>query len=854
MIQESVDGIRMDDIVSISDEQTKVFPIRIKFIQFFFILLVTYNTTSIFVSSLDLNVKKSIINISILLIVLAFFILFSIPSYDLFKFLSISLFYLFILYRKFEVLQNAFYILENNVIKKAEEYYGFKFCRYVANYDDAIRDMTTLIIIVLIPIILIYVFATLRGIMVGLSFILSFIPIIMALALGLVPSEYQLLIFILTSLYFYKARRTLKTVGPNRYNTLIHRVSIRTACILCGGFLFLYFIFRMSIGIDDYKDIDKIPQTKAEIQAFMSDFTLSDVSEKITNTDFTFFKKGGHPGGIDHGQLGSFGDVKHKATKQLLIRLPKIALEEELFLKGFVTSEYKGNRWEPHGKDAKVAYKEFTDSLIDPKFNPIKMPFELLEEKRLSYAYDVYFTKGKMYIENLTSNKKNVYLPYYADYDSVNKLSFMWDLYEFSETNVDEYWLNFYFAVDLGEEDIFEDYLAVNYIDKAKESELQYRRFVYELYTKLPIEGLDRIKEDFYDRNTELNIKSLDDAIDYIRSYLHARTEYSLSPGVLPKGEDFVEYFVYENQVGYCSHYASAATIMLRAMGYPARYVEGYKLNPGVKSDELAKQKVEVRHSITDYTLDVSFVEVYAKDYNAHAWVEVYRDGLGWYPVEFTPSSYRQIISAIEGDQPEEEVTSTPTPTLAPTLTPTNPPPTPTSRPDSYEEDLVEDKKDLKLPVESNQDGDHMGGGDQNNVVKEWIRRIALLASIVALLWFMAYAFKKWILYRYNTLNNNMKAIFLFGEMEKLFNICGKLPKKERSLEDNLAYLKEHCSCVESQSFDNSIETIKKARFGRDTISKGDLWNVSKCYRKLKESLYQESSYIKRIFLRFGLL
>ena len=110
-----------------------------------------------------------------------------------------------------------------------------------------------------------------------------------------------------------------------------------------------------------------------------------------------------------------------------------------------------------------------------------------------------------------------------------------------------------------------------------------------------------------------------------IRSYLHTRTEYSLSPEAIPAGEDFVEYFVYKNQVGYCSHYASAATIMLRAMGYPARYVEGYKLNPGVKSDELAKQKVEVRHSITDYTLDVSFVEVYAKDYNAHAWVEVYR-------------------------------------------------------------------------------------------------------------------------------------------------------------------------------------------------------------------------------------
>ena len=255
-----------------------------------------------------------------------------------------------------------------------------------------------------------------------------------------------------------------------------------------------------------------------------------------------------------------------------------------------------------------------------------------------------------MHIENLT-NKKNMYFPYYTDYDSVNKVSFMWDLYGFSEIKVDEYWLNFYFGVNLGENEINEEYSEVNYIDKSRVSELQYSKLVHELYTKLPKEGLDMIKEDFYDRNTELNIKSLDDAIDYIRSYLHARTEYSLSPGVLPAGEDFVEYFVYKNQVGYCSHYASAATIMLRAMGYPARYVEGYKLNPGVNSHEVGKQEVEVKYSTTDYVRDASIVEVYAKDYNAHAWVEVYREGSGWHPVEFTPSTYRQIISAIEEDQ-----------------------------------------------------------------------------------------------------------------------------------------------------------------------------------------------------------
>ncbi len=90
---------------------------------------------------------------------------------------------------------------------------------------------------------------------------------------------------------------------------------------------------------------------------------------------------------------------------------------------------------------------------------------------------------------------------------------------------------------------------------------------------------------------------------------------YSLSPPQPEEGRDFVEYFLEESQEGYCVHFATAAVLLLRSAGYPARYAEGYVV-PCDQQD---------------------WVDV--PDYNAHAWAEVYVAGLGWVPVEVTPPS-----------------------------------------------------------------------------------------------------------------------------------------------------------------------------------------------------------------------
>lgn len=79
-----------------------------------------------------------------------------------------------------------------------------------------------------------------------------------------------------------------------------------------------------------------------------------------------------------------------------------------------------------------------------------------------------------------------------------------------------------------------------------------------------------------------------------------------------------MEYFLGESHEGYCVHYATAAALMLRYYGYPARYVEGFRVGEEAFSGGIAT----------------------IRDYDEHAWVEIYDPYLGWIPLEFTESSF----------------------------------------------------------------------------------------------------------------------------------------------------------------------------------------------------------------------
>ena len=107
--------------------------------------------------------------------------------------------------------------------------------------------------------------------------------------------------------------------------------------------------------------------------------------------------------------------------------------------------------------------------------------------------------------------------------------------------------------------------------------------------------------------------------LDFLRK---GRFSYTLEPPVL--GADSVDEFLFETKAGFCEHFASAFTVLMRAAGIPARVVTGYQggdLNP-------VDQIITVRQS------------------DAHAWTEVFLPGRGWVRVDPTAAAMPQRVSA----------------------------------------------------------------------------------------------------------------------------------------------------------------------------------------------------------------
>ena len=104
------------------------------------------------------------------------------------------------------------------------------------------------------------------------------------------------------------------------------------------------------------------------------------------------------------------------------------------------------------------------------------------------------------------------------------------------------------------------------------------------------------------------------------------KSTYSYQKDIPDSGNtDPVEFFLAEQNGGFCVHFASAGVLLLRKLGVPARYVSGYKVN----ASEFRRGTLQ-----DDYGYECS-----VPDSDAHAWVEVYLDDYGWVPVEMTPSA-----------------------------------------------------------------------------------------------------------------------------------------------------------------------------------------------------------------------
>ncbi len=122
-----------------------------------------------------------------------------------------------------------------------------------------------------------------------------------------------------------------------------------------------------------------------------------------------------------------------------------------------------------------------------------------------------------------------------------------------------------------------------------------------------------------------------------IKQYLNTKYPYSLQVSEVPKDYEFIDYFLNVEKKGYCTYFATAATVMCRIAGIPARYVEGFYMTP--------------------YKDDNGIYQV--TNENAHAWTEIFlandfKQG-AWLTLDCVPSAPQNIQSERLAKEKEKE-------------------------------------------------------------------------------------------------------------------------------------------------------------------------------------------------------
>lgn len=320
-----------------------------------------------------------------------------------------------------------------------------------------------------------------------------------------------------------------------------------------------------------------------------------------------------------------------------------------VYLKGFYATNYENGDWTYDDSTFRAACKEAGMSTEEVAQLIFQMPYERMvayfEESAKNYEieYTIKYTGSAgdvgyaPYLTDFTSSKNDYKLM--GDY--LLKRS-IWD----GSTKINGFngtlsWNLINEAIAYGSGD-YTDLSYVNHVGpvidlSSQKEQLDFLNSLSNAYLSVPetdgylLKAGNAIEESMhmYDAEDDLSIYDEVDnentrriAYAYaVAEYLASQMSYSLKLDTLPLGTDPIEYALTESHEGYCMHFASAATLLLRQAGIPARYVSGYAV----------ESNVFVKDSETGlYTAEVG-------DFMAHAWVEVYLENIGWVDLEVTP-------------------------------------------------------------------------------------------------------------------------------------------------------------------------------------------------------------------------
>lgn len=357
---------------------------------------------------------------------------------------------------------------------------------------------------------------------------------------------------------------------------------------------------------------------------------VKQIESNLTNKwyDFRYEKKHTHnyPNG-DFTDLESL-DMNEEVALEVIMSNPI-----SLYLRGFVGTTYTSERWE--NLDARE-YDDAFDMLYwleKDAFHPL---IQLNTLKQVVDDSDE--VTNKVSIQNVNGDSQYLYTPYELskppkeERETFKELdqAFMSDkffgerhyTFDTSENLVTQYPSLAYGLYDNRKKDEVVNYLTY---------ESYYNSFVYDVYTDVP-ENISMMLENHIGK---IVMEDTDEHVPYewaihkISSYLEENIMYDTEVKSIPIEEDFLMEFLENEREGYAPHFATAATVMFRYFGIPARYVEGYLIPPDLVKGVEAYEKLLVNGT------------------QAHAWTEIYIDEVGWIPIEVTPG-FEDVMEEVD--------------------------------------------------------------------------------------------------------------------------------------------------------------------------------------------------------------
>lgn len=352
-----------------------------------------------------------------------------------------------------------------------------------------------------------------------------------------------------------------------------------------------------------------------------------------------YFNRYNSVGGLSDGSLGGIYSVRPDYETDLTVTYVPLS-SNTIYLRGYVGIGYTDRQWlnikqlydlqliskeqaELFAKDVNLA-TEYSSLEMKSSYEPLRMDVKNVGAD-IRYDYSPYYTDSALLSDPFTQTKfyRNHSYNYYPEnlYQSSVR-------YDMSDGNMDM--LN-----------------ACLYVPSVTREEIIQFLVTNDLCTQY-IENTTTYKG--YSGAELLQI------INQVSNTLSSDFVYSLNPGITPRDEDYVGYFLNDKKTGFCAHFATSAALIFRTLGIPTRYVEGYVLtNEELKNASLAEGSVLSDYIddrlVHDYSLSstdapLSVVNVDIADDKAHAWLEYYDPDFGWRVFEATTASLEDISTS----------------------------------------------------------------------------------------------------------------------------------------------------------------------------------------------------------------